>query len=228
MAETAEEEAAMTRDNSLLGRRALLHIGVAAFAGVATWHFAGAQPAGEASPRAPVEQLDDALLATMKAGASMSFEERYRALEPVIVRIFNLDEILAASISLSWASIPTAEKADLARAFRHYIVSSYVANFNSYNGQSLEVLPLVRTISNDEVVVQTRLLRTNDSPVKLDYIMRRGPAGWQAVDVLTDGSISRVAVQRSDFRQLLESGGVSALATALNRKVAALSGGTVT
>lgn len=218
----------MTRDNSLIGRRALLHIGVTAFAGAATLHFAVAQPAGEASPRAPVEQLDDALLATMKASASMSFEGRYRALEPVIVGIFNLDGILAASIGLSWVSIPTAEKVDLARAFRHYTVSSYVANFNSYNGQSFEVLPSVRTISNDEVVVQTRLLRTNDSPVKLDYIMRRGPAGWQAVDVLTDGSISRVAVQRSDFRQLLESGGVSALATALNRKVAALSGGTVT
>jgi phospholipid transport system substrate-binding protein len=107
-------------------------------------------------------------------------------------------------------------------------VSSYVANFNSYSSQSFEVLPSMRAISNDEVVVQTRLLRAKDSPVKLDYVMRRGPAGWQVVDVLTDGSISRVAVQRSDFRQLLESGGVSALATALNRKVAALSGGMVT
>ncbi|HUB15081.1 MAG TPA: ABC transporter substrate-binding protein [Acetobacteraceae bacterium] len=40
---------------------------------------------------------------------------------------------------------------------------------------------------------------------------RSGPAGWQVVDVLTDGYISRVAVQRSDFRQLLASGGPPAL-----------------
>ncbi len=44
------------------------------------------------------------------------------------------------------------------------------------------------------------------------------------MDVLLDGSISRVAVQRSDFRSLLE-GGPSALVDSLRRKVADLSGG---
>jgi phospholipid transport system substrate-binding protein len=55
--------------------------------------------------------------------------------------------------------------------------------------------------------------------------MRNGPSGWKAVDVLANGSISRVAVQRSDFRELLASGGVPALMAALQRKVANLSGG---
>jgi phospholipid transport system substrate-binding protein len=55
--------------------------------------------------------------------------------------------------------------------------------------------------------------------------MRNGPAGWKAVDVLANGSISRVAVQRSDFRELLANGGVPALMAALQRKVANLSGG---
>jgi phospholipid transport system substrate-binding protein len=67
-------------------------------------------------------------------------------------------------------------------------------------------------------------MRANKAPLRLDYVMRRGPAGWQAVDVLTDGAISRVAVQRSDFRGLLTSGGVSALAEGLGRKVANLTG----
>ena len=55
--------------------------------------------------------------------------------------------------------------------------------------------------------------------------MHSDPSGWKAVDVLEDGSISRVAVQRSDFRQLLDSGGLPALTTALRQKVATLSGG---
>jgi phospholipid transport system substrate-binding protein len=146
-------------------------------------------------------------------------------MEPVVAQVFDLDAVLAASIGLSWATMPDTEKTQLASAFRRYTVSSYVSNFNSYNGQSFEVLPSVRTVGNGDVVVQSRMLRTNDSPLKLDYVMRRGPAGWQAVDVLTDGSISRVAVQRSDFRQLLAAGGVPALAAGLSRKVANLSGG---
>jgi hypothetical protein len=73
-------------------------------------------------------------------------------------------------------------------------------------------------------VVQTQLNRVNASPVRIDYVMHRGPAGWQVVDVLTDGTISRVAVQRSDFRSLLMSGGVPALTAELSRKTANLTG----
>ncbi len=160
----------------------------------------------------------------MEAGGT-SFADRYRALAPVIERVFNLDAALAASVGLSWATLPEAEKAKVATAFRRYTVSSYVSNFNSYNGQSFRVLPAVRTVGNGTVVVQSLLLRADGSSVELDYVMRQFPAGWQAVDVLTDGSISRVAVQRSDFRELLRSGGVPALTAGLEHKFANLSGG---
>jgi phospholipid transport system substrate-binding protein len=56
--------------------------------------------------------------------------------------------------------------------------------------------------------------------------MRQGPGGWQAVDVLETGTISQVAVQRSDFRSLLE-GGADKLIASLKAKVDKLSGGTV-
>jgi phospholipid transport system substrate-binding protein len=44
------------------------------------------------------------------------------------------------------------------------------------------------------------------------------------VDVLADGAISRVAVQRSDFRQLIKQGGAAALAKSLESKSVDLSG----
>ena len=55
--------------------------------------------------------------------------------------------------------------------------------------------------------------------------MRQTPGGWRAVDVLLNGSISRVAVQRSDFRSLLDQGSASRLIANLQGKVAELSGG---
>ena len=55
--------------------------------------------------------------------------------------------------------------------------------------------------------------------------MRQEAGGWRAVDVLADGSISRVAVQRSDFRRLVSRGGAQALIESLNHKTNDLSGG---
>jgi phospholipid transport system substrate-binding protein len=123
----------------------------------------------------PVEHLDDVLLAAMKAGSHFPFNERYRALAPVIEQVFNLDAVLAASIGLSWVTLAAAQKAELATAFHRYTISSYVSSFSSYNGQSFQVSPSVRAVGNGQVVVQSRLLRVGDSPIELDYVMRRAP-----------------------------------------------------
>jgi phospholipid transport system substrate-binding protein len=55
--------------------------------------------------------------------------------------------------------------------------------------------------------------------------MRQDGGEWKVVDVLADGSISRVAVQRSDFRRLVDRGGAPALIQSLNSKTSDLSGG---
>jgi phospholipid transport system substrate-binding protein len=217
----------MTHNIYPIGRRDLLGLAVAALAVAAPRYPASARTTDDASAIAPVQQLDDALLAAMKAGDHTPFAERYHALAPAIEQVFNLEAVLAASIGMSWATLTAAQQAVLVTAFRRYTVSSYVANFNSFNGQSFQVLPATRAVGNGELVVQSRLLRTDGSPIALDYVMRQFPAGWQVVDVLTDGSISRVAVQRSDFRGLLVGGGVPALAAGLEHKVASLSGGMI-
>jgi len=216
----------MMRPNvSVIGRRDLLGVAITGLAAAIPWPPVDAQTADAASAEMPIERLDDALLVSMKAGDRTPFPERYRALAPIVEQVFDLDAVLAASVGLSWATLPDVQKANLATAFRRYTISSYVSNFNSYNGQSFQVMPSVRAVSSNEVVVQTRLVRVDDSPMKLDYVMRMGPTGWQAVDVLTNGTISRVAVQRSDFHELLIAGGVPALTAGLGRKVANLSGG---
>lgn len=214
----------MTGQSSSIERRALLGLAIGAVFSAIPQSPASASPAGSASPTVPVEHLDDALLAAMKAGGRASFDERYHALAPVIAQVFDLDAVFAASIGLAWATMSEAQQEQLSAAFRRYTVSSFVTNFDSYNGQSFQVLPTTRTLPDGKVVVQTLMLRTNAPPIKLDYVMRPGPAGWQATDVLTDGAISRVAVQRSDFRGLLMAGGVPALTAGLGRKTANLAG----
>jgi phospholipid transport system substrate-binding protein len=72
--------------------------------------------------------------------------------------------------------------------------------------------------------VQTQIISGGDR-IRLDYVMRAGGDGWRVVDVLFEGSISRVAVQRSDFRKILAGGDAEALIASLGRKIADLSDG---
>jgi hypothetical protein len=68
----------LTRSFTAMDRPRLLSLGIAAFARAAARHPAGRESTGEASPTVLLEQLDDALLAAMKAGGSTSFDARYR------------------------------------------------------------------------------------------------------------------------------------------------------
>lgn len=173
---------------------------------------------------APIAALDAALIEAMKAGRDKPFRERYATLAPAIENAFDLPSILQVSVGPRWATLSPAMQAQLLHVFRRFTIASYVANFDSYDGQKFEILPDTRSIGSGEVV-ETRMVAGNGIAIRLDYVMREEGGGWKATDVLMDGSISRVAVQRSDFRGLLGQGGAADLIASLQRKVADLSGG---
>jgi phospholipid transport system substrate-binding protein len=169
----------------------------------------------------PVHQLTDGLVRVMKAGRATSFSQRFDMLAPVIDQTFDLITILKASVGPTWDNLPHDQQATLLKAFRSYTVASYVNGFDE-DSEHFVINPEPR-IDGDEQIVRMLIIADSGEEHKLDHVMQRGPAGWRVVDILADGAISRVAVQRSDFRQLMRQGGASALAQSLETKSADLS-----
>jgi phospholipid transport system substrate-binding protein len=203
-----------------IGRRRWLQI-ASAWTGTAFWlRRAKADPAAIAA----IKDLCDALLRIMKAGNATPFAQRFTTLAPVIDRVFNLSAILQVSVGPVWTSLPADQHGTLLTAFRRYTIANYVNSFNNFTGQRFDVLPDTKSLPNSEQLAQTRIISASGESHELDYVMRQD-GGWKAVDVLADGSISRVAVQRSDFRRLVARGGAQALIDSLNQKTADLSGG---
>lgn len=188
---------------------------------LAAAHAARAQ-AGD--PAAPVRALNDALLQIMRAGKKTPFPDRARILAPVVESTFDLPQILKTSVGPRWSALPPPQQNELMDVFRRYTVASYVANFDGFSGEKFEILPQTRTVGSDKVV-ESQIVPAGDSPTRIDYEVRPTAGGWKVVDVLLDGSISRVAVQRSDFRSLLSSGNAAALIDSLRSKATALEAG---
>ncbi len=207
-----------------LARRALLG---ALGGGLLLPGFGRLALAADADAAAPITALNRGLLNAMHAGKATPFPQRYSALAPLVEGAFDIPGILQASVGPRWSALPPAQQSQLLDVFRRFTVASYVANFDNFSGEKLEVLPISRSVGADQVVA-TQIVPSSGEPTRIDYVMRRTPAGWRAVDVLLNGSISRVAVQRSDFRSLLGSGDAGALIQSLQRKTADLSGGALT
>jgi phospholipid transport system substrate-binding protein len=184
---------------------------------------AGSAPAGS-GPTAPVVALDDGLLAVMKAGKATPFEARVRMFTPIAQQAFDLEQILQVSIGPRFANFPAQSQSELLSTFTDYTAASYVANFDSYTGERFDVSPDIRKVGT-ESIVQTRIVPAKGDSTRLDYVVRSNGGPFRIVDVLFDGSISRVAVQRSDFRSLLASGDPAPLIAMLRNKIAGLSSG---
>ncbi len=196
----------------------------AAIGGIFLFAALPARALDTAAVIAPIQQLIGGLLDIMKAGAGTPFPRRFDMLAPIIDRTFDLSVILEESVGPSWPALPPEQQQLLTDAFRRYTVASYVNSFNEYNGERFEVIPETRVVGTQQIV-QTRIIPQSGDIHELDYVMRQGQAGWRVVDVLADGTISRIAVQRSDFRRLLTRGGAQALADSLRSKSAVLSDG---
>ena len=204
----------------LVGRRFVLW--VALFGVVAA--LGPSRSAGASATTAPIEQLYAALQTIMKAGKTAPFRQRYDVLAPVIARTFDLDGILESSVGPRWATLPPEQRSALKEAFRRYTIAIYVTNFDSFSGQRFEVQPSSVPAGEDQIV-QTRIIPASGEAHRLDYVMRQLAGTWKVVDVLADGSISRVAVQRSEMRTPIANGGGPALLDRLQKKTAEMSGG---
>ena len=196
-------------------RRAVLGFALAAAltasAGFSVPGYA-ADPAAE-----PVQRLGLSLVRLSQSGGT-AFAQRCAQLAPVVDQTFDLQAILRTSVGPHWNTMSPAEQSDLMAVFRQYTVASFVANFDKYRGDF--GITGVRQAAGDEKVVDSKIGDT-----QLSYLMRQGAAGWRVIDVLADGTISHVAVQRSDFHSTLMQGGSRALITSLQRKISDLSAG---
>src|SRR6516165_5222433 len=176
-----------------------------------------------ADPQGNVRGFYDALLTTMRNGPTLGQSGRYARLAPVVDRIFDVPSMTRLAIGSSWAMLPPAQQQRLTEAFRHYIAATYADRFDSWSGEQLQVTG--EQPYNADVIVQTKIVKSNGETTTLNYRMHQNQGAWQISDVYLDGTISQLAVQHSEFNSILRREGVDGLVMALNRKVDLLSKG---
>ena len=165
---------------------------------------------------ATVENFYGTLLDVWQNGQKLGMQGRYDALKPAIQKAFDLDGITRLSVGPAWTKMTAEEHAKLVEAFTHMTVANYAKNFSDYSGQGLDVAPEARERGSYRVV-ETEIVRPNNEPVQLYYVMRDGSAGWQIADVLYDGKVSELTTRRSEFASVVKNQGAAGLVDKLNQ-----------
>ena len=163
-----------------------------------------------------VQSLNQGIIALMKAAEQkVPASTRLQQFEPVVWENYDLETSLRVAASPDYDRAPPNQQKSLLDAFGRRSAAQYVQRFSGYNGESFEIVG-ERSGPRGTTLVETRLLRPNDKPVTLTYVLRQRDGKWGIADVLLDGSISQLAVQRSDYANALRNGGIAALTKELN------------
>jgi phospholipid transport system substrate-binding protein len=186
----------------------------------------GAGPARAAlsEPAAVAHELNASLLEVMKNAKTLGYAGRQEKIGPVVDRAFDVPFMAEKVIGRHWQTLDDASRTRWVALFREFLIANYAGRFNDYSGQSFEDLG-EEPSAFDTVLVHTRLLNAPEENVDLNYRMHKTAAGWRVVDVILKGTVSELALRRSDYTAVIERSGFSALETYLREKIGALAAG---
>ena len=181
-------------------------------------------PSAAASPASDtIRSFYDALLAVMRQGPALGPQGRYRTLQPVIGRTFDLPFMTRLAVGPAWGGISGTQQKEATEAFGRFVTATYAERFSEYSGQKFEVVG--EQAQSADILVDSRIVKASGQPVVIRYLMRQSGTDWRINDVYLEGKISELATRRSEFSSVLRQQGIDGLISTLNRKADALISG---
>jgi phospholipid transport system substrate-binding protein len=201
-----------------------MHRGTAAFAVGLLGVLATLAPAATSGPQATVEKLNTAMQQTLAKAESLGYAGRYDALKPVLAETFDLDLMAEKSIGKHWAPLSDADKARWRETFADFMTATYASNLDHAGGQTLSITG-EEDGAHGTMMVRTRIDEPGKESVELAYRLQETGGTWRIVDVFYRGTVSELALRRSDYAAALEKNGLDALIATLRAKIADLAAG---
>jgi phospholipid transport system substrate-binding protein len=213
-----------------------LPCGIARFALVLLAAFAigsaSAEPASPSGtdaaaekPTATIDALHASLLDVMRNAETLGYAGREQKLRTVIPKYFDVDEMARQSLGgQQWKAASEDAKRRYLETFERFMVANYAGRFDGFSGQSFETLGEV-TGPRNTMIVKSRLIDPTDKNIDLNYRMHQVGGDWKVIDVYLNGSVSELALRRSEFVSIVKRENLDALLVALDAKIAKLAAG---
>lgn len=177
--------------------------------------------AQDAGPEAVIRTFCDRLLESMKGGAKLGFKGRAEKMRPAVAEAYDMASMTRSTLGSTASKLSPEEAAQLADAYAKFSVATYAAQFNEWNGERFDIGE-TRPSTGGAVIVSSKLVPKGAEPTQIDYVLRQDQGQWKIVDVLFEGTVSQVAVRRSEFSSIYRAKGLSGLLESLERQTAAL------
>ncbi len=177
-----------------------------------TLAFGLARPVAAAdTPQGTVEGLNQALIEAMRNAEDLGFEGRYALLQPVLTESFDFGAMARFVVGpRHWESLSDAQRERLVESFARLSIATFAKRFSGWSGEYFAVRG-EQPGPRGAVLVRNRLMRPDDGPINVDFVLLPDGDDWRIVDILLDGTFSELAMRRSEYAEVIEARGFDGL-----------------
>src|SRR5881394_3269179 len=116
-----------------------------------------------------------------------------------------------------WSQASPEQRKRLVSEFRNMLVRTYSNAIQSYQGQTLKVLPSRGKQDPEDTTVRTQFVRAGGQPLPIEFHMRQADKTWKVYDIVVEG-VSLVMTYRSEFDAVVKQEGIDGLIKRLAQK----------
>ncbi|HYD56372.1 MAG TPA: ABC transporter substrate-binding protein [Burkholderiales bacterium] len=175
---------------------------------------------GQDTPDQLVQKVTEDVLATIKNDKQLAAGDKQKALklaEEKVLPHIDFEYATRLAVGRAWSQASPEQRKKLVDEFRKMLVRTYSNGIDSYQGQTLKILPSRGKQDPEDATVRAQFIRAGGQPLPLEFQARKTPQGWKIYDIAIEG-VSLVLTYRSEFDAVVKQGGIDGLIKRLQEK----------
>jgi|GEM_PF-1361204 len=138
-------------------------------------------------------------------------EEKTEKLTKLFVTLVDLDWMARSAVGRYWHAIPDDQlKHDYVKAYKQYMIRTYVPLFKSYNNQSVKLLS-TKPMGKNGYMLNMQIVSPSDGQtISVAYRCKKRGESVRIIDIIIE-NMSLIKTQRTEMQPLLKDGNISAV-----------------
>jgi phospholipid transport system substrate-binding protein len=184
---------------------------------------AAIQPgSASAAVHATQEKVRTSLNTWIKSEGAARAKAREQARKSV-AELIDFETLARSTLDKKWDEFKPADRSRYTAALKGAMEANYLSKMRQ--GKSTDVDRIKSEVTGEEqqgnnTLVHTKV-RSGEDTAAIDYVMEKGPKGWRAVDVITEG-VSLAETYREQVAKLLQKKTLNDVIATLDKKRKAL------
>lgn len=166
------------------------------------------------SPTIVIRETTSSVLKVLRQ-SDLTSDQKRQQIETIIYARVDFQVVSRLVLARNWRRLSKEQQEEFMRGFRQHLTVTYGDNVDRYRDESVEILSERAEPRGDRTVL-TEVIG-NGEVFSIHYRLRKLEEEWRIIDFIVEG-VSMVSNFRSQFQEIMASGGPEKLLRLLRKK----------